>query len=320
MIAAVALPLLAVLASAAPADGAVALAGDSEIAAAVERSLADRGVRVVSSEAAGTVQVRVQSDPAGIRLSIHDRNGHLVERIVANAEIAAAVAESWLRDDLTRPLLEPHEIATTEGGPAVTRPPVRSHPGGSSGASVTVVSTTSLAFDRSLWMGAALGACVRAGPFCVGVEIQVAGDTATIGNVGARYNAVSDSASCQAPQQRKLTRLGAEALLAADLPLRIGAGSLGPGIGVGAGWLSTSALLGNHGANATKVGLRAETRVLLSWPLAWGLAVDLGLWADILPFAHRNNFTTNGFDLPGEPLGFLRAELGLRYGPLGHAR
>jgi hypothetical protein len=139
-----------------------------------------------------------------------------------------------------------------------------------------------------------------------------------MGNIGARYAALScDGSNTNAqPQQRQLTRLGAEALVTADLPLRIGAGTFGPGIGLGAGWLSTSALLGDHSANATTVGLRAETRILLSWPLAWGLAVDLGLWADVLPFAHRNNFNTAGFDLPGEPLGFLRAQLGLRYGPL----
>jgi hypothetical protein len=112
-----------------------------------------------------------------------------------------------------------------------------------------------------------------------------------------------------------LTRLGAEALLTADLPLRIGAGTLGPGIGLGAGWLSTSAVLGTHGANATAVGPRAETRICFSWPLAWGLAVDVALWADISPLAHRTHFTAGGFELPGEPLGFLRTELGLRYGP-----
>ena len=293
----------------------MALAGDSEMVAAVENALAERGVRVVSLAGIGTVQVQVQPDPSGIRLSIRDRNGHLGERLVANAEIAAAVVESWVRDDLVRPLLEPHEIATTEDAPSVTKP--RAHAAETSGTSVTVAGETALATDGSLWMGAALGACVRVGAFCVGLQIQVAGDTATTGNIGARYTATPDGsgASCQAPQQRKLTRLGAEALLTADLLLRIGAGTLGPGIAFGAGWLSTSAVLGDNGANATSVGPRAETRILLSWPLAWGLAVDVGVWAEILPLAHRNHFTTGGFDLPGEPLGLLHTELGLRYGP-----
>ena len=327
MIAVVVLQLFAPLASAASADGAalVMLTGDSEIVSAVGHSLADRNVRVVSA-GVEAVQVRVQTDPSGIRLSIHERNGQIVERIVANAEIAAAVVESWLRDDLARPLLEPHEIPTTEaapigGAPVVTRSPVPAHRSASSGASVTVAGGTWLATDGSLWIGAGLGACVRVRSLCLGLEIQVAGDTATTGNIGALYTAVPDSssASCNEQQQRALTRLDADALLTADLPLRIGAGTFGPGIGLGAGWLSTTAVLGDHGGNATTVGPRAETRIMLSWPLAWGLAADVGLRADIMPFAHRKHLTSGGFDLPGEPLGFLRAGLGLRYGPLRHA-
>ena len=324
MISMVVLQLLTVLASAASVDGAapVVLDGDSEMVSALEHCLADRKVRVVAA-GAEAVQVRVQPDPSGIRLSIHDRSGHVVERLVANAEIAAAVVESWLRDDLARPLLEPHEIPTTEvapmgGAPVVTRSPVPAHRGASSGASVTVMGGTSLATDGSLWIGAGLGACVHVRSFCIGLEIQVAGDTAATGNIGARYSAVSASsvASCSEQQQRELTRLGADAVLTADLPLRIGAGTLGPGVGIGAGWLSTTAVLGDHGGNATTPGLRAETRILLSWPLAWGLAADVGLRADISPFAHRKHLTSSGFDLPGEPLGFLRVGLGLRYGPL----
>jgi hypothetical protein len=44
--------------------------------------------------------------------------------------------------------------------------------------------------------------------------------------------------------------------------------------------------------------------------------VDVALWADISPLAHRTHFTAGGFELPGEPLGFLRTQIGLRYGPL----
>jgi len=318
----VVLQLFAVLASVASVDGAVpvVLDGDSEMVSALEHCLVDRKVLVVAA-GAEAVQVRVQPDPSGIRLSIHDRNGHIVERIVANAEIAAAVVESWLRDDLARPLLEPHEIPTTEVVPmggAVTRSSVPAHRGASSGASVTVMGGTSLATDGSLWIGAGLGACVRVRSFCIGLEIQVAGDTAATGNIGARYTAVSDSpaASCNEQQQRELTRLGADALLTADLPLRVGIGTLGPGVGLGAGWLATTALLGDHGGNATTVGPRAEARIVLSWPLALGLAADVGLRADISPFAHRKHLTSSGFELPGEPLGFLRVGLGLRYGPL----
>jgi hypothetical protein len=311
----------------------VALDGDSEVGSAVAQFLAARGIRVVSSAGTESVQVHVQPDPAGIRLFIYDRNGHTVERIVANAEVAAAVVESWVRDDLARSLLDPHEIATTGGAPAkeplpptagpASGPAVASavstpaHPGARSRPSVTVLGETSLATDGTLWIGAALGACVRVGAFCVGVDVQFMGDTAASGNIGALYTVASDStnAVCTEPR-RKLTRMGGNVLMTADLPLRVGAGTIGPGIGLGAGWLSTSAVLDQHGGNATTPELVAEPRIQFSWPLGWGLAADVGLRADILPFAHRKHLTSSGFDLPGEPLGFLHAGLGLRYGSL----
>jgi len=332
MSAAVVLRVLALLASAASAEGvaSVALDGDSEVGSAVAQFLAARGIRVVSSAGTESVQVHVQPDPAGIRLFIYDRNGHTVERIVANAEVAAAVVESWVRDDLARSLLDPHEIPTTGGAPAkeplpptagpASGPAVASavstpaHPGAHPRPSVTVVADTSLATDGTLWIGAAMGACVRVGRFCVGVDVQFIGDTAASGSIGALYTVVDSSNAACAEPRRKLTRMGGNALMTADLPLRMGAGSLGPGIGLGAAWLSTNAVLDQHSGNATTVGFVAEPRIQFSWPLGWGLAADVGLRADILPFAHRRHLTSSGFNLPGEPLGFLHAGIGLRYG------
>jgi len=328
MSAAVVLRVLAVLASAASADGVapVALDGDSEVGAAVAQALTERGIRVVPSAGTESVQVHVQPDPAGIRLFIYDRNGHAVERIVANAEVAAAVVESWVRDDLARSLLDPHDVSTTPAEPA--KPPLSAPAIAASGpapadsgpapvraarrTSVTVLGQTSLATDGSFWVGAAMGACVRVGPFCVGMDAQFMGDTAATGNVGALYAVVADNTVCT-ESRRKLTRMGGEVLATADLPLRVGAGTIGPGIGVGAAWLSTDALLDQHSGSTTNVGLVAQPRIQFSWPLAWGLAADLVLRGDILPLAHRQHLTSGGFNLPGEPLGFLHAGLGLRY-------
>jgi hypothetical protein len=113
--------------------------------------------------------------------------------------------------------------------------------------------------------------------------------------------------------------MGGEVLATADLPLRVGAGTIGPGIGVGAAWLSTDALLDQHSSSSTNTRLVAQPRIQFSWPLAWGLAADAGLGADILPFAQRKHLTAGGFNLPGEPLGFLHAGLGLRYGSLARS-
>jgi hypothetical protein len=75
-------------------------------------------------------------------------------------------------------------------------------------------------------------------------------------------------------------------------------------------------VLGDHSGSATSIGLRIATHLFLSWPLFGGLALDTGLWADVLPLAHTGDLHASGFVLPGEPLGFVRFELGLRYGSL----
>jgi len=63
------------------------------------------------------------------------------------------------------------------------------------------------------------------------VDVQFSGDMAVSGNVGALYTVVdSSNAACTEPR-RKLTRMGGNALMTADLPLRVGAGTLVRGLG-----------------------------------------------------------------------------------------
>jgi hypothetical protein len=309
--------LLAQASAGSPETGAVTLAGDGELVAAMQRLLTERGIVVVAPEVEGAVQLQVQPDPAGLRIFIRDRNGNVVERVAATPEVGAVVVESWMREDLTQPLLAPHAVVTPVPWPAP--PPPRAPPPPAPAplmASVVVASQTALGTDNSLWMGASVAACVRLGWFCVGLQTQFAGDTALAGNVGARYAPVG-GASCQDTDptlSRQLTRIGAGALATLDLPLRIGAGTFGPGLGVGIGWQSTRATLGDHSGSATSVGLRTATHLFLSWPLFGDLSLETALWVDLLPLAHTGDFSASGFALPGEPLGFMRFELGLRYG------
>jgi hypothetical protein len=316
-----AMVLLLVLAQASagsPEAGMVTLAGDGELVAAMQRSLALRGIAVVPNDVEGAVHLQIQPDAAGLRIFIRDRNGNVVQRAAATPEVGAVVVESWMREDLSQPLLAPHAVVTPVDLPAPPRAPPPPAPAPLH-ASVVVASQTSLGTDNSLWMGASVGACVRVGWVCLGLQTQVAGDTALAGDVGARY-APEGGASCRDTDPtlpRQLTRMGAGALATVDLPLRIGAGTIGPGLGVGAGWQSTRASLGDHSGSATSIGLRTATHLFLSWPLVGALALDLGLWADLLPLAHTGDLSASGFALPGEPLGFVRLEVGLRYGSMG---
>ncbi len=311
--------LLAQTSAGSPETGMVTLAGDEQLVAAMQRSLAERGIAVLPPDAQGAVHLQVQPDPAGLRIFIRDRNGNVVERAAATPEVGAVVVESWMREDLANPLLQPHAVVTPVAWP--TTPPRAPPPPApvSRATSVVVASQISLATDNSLWLGASVGACVRVGWFCLGVQTHFVGDTAWAGEVGARY-APEGGAACQDTDPslpRQLTRMGAGALATLDLPLRIGAGTFGPGRGVGVGWQSTRAALGDHTGSATSIGLRTATHLFLSWPLFGDLSLDASLWADVLPLAHTGDLDSSGFVLPGEPLGFMRIELGLRYGGMG---
>lgn len=316
----VALVLLLSLAQASPGSpeaGRVTLAGDGELVAAMQRSLAERGIAVVAPEVEGAVRLQVVPDPAGLRIFIRDRHGNVVERVAATPEVGAVVVESWMREDLTQPLLAPHAVVTPVQWPSPPRAPPPPAPTPLL-ASVVVASQVSIGTDNSLWMGASVGACARVGWFCLGLQTQFTGDTALAGDVGARYDP-EGGASCQDTDPtlpRQLTRMGAGALATLDLPLRIGAGTFGAGLGVGMAWQSTRVTLGDHSGSATSIGLRTATHLFLSWPLYGGVALDTGLWADVLPMAHTGNFNASGFALPGEPLGFVRLELGLRFGQM----
>jgi len=312
---AVVMLLLAQASAAQTETGMVTLAGDSELVAAMLWPLTERGIVVVPAEQVGAMQVRIQRDPAGLRVFIRDRHDNVVQRVAATPEMAAVVVESWMREDLTQPLLQPHAVVT----PVESSTPLRAPPAPVPTpliASVVVATQTSLATDNTLWVGASVGACVHVGWLCLGLQTQFASDSARMGDVGARY-APADGATCQYTDPsgtRQMTRMSAGALATVDLPLHIGAGTFGPGLGVGAGWQSTRATLGDHSGAVVSIGLRSATHLFLSWPLLGALALDAGLWADVLPLAHTGDFNSSGFVLPGEPLGFMRFELGLRYG------
>jgi len=161
-----------------------------------------------------------------------------------------------VRDDLARPLLEAHEIATTEAAPMVTAPAVFRASRRSFGTSVTVAGQTSLAPDGSLWMGAGPGSlCARR------VVLRRSRDP-SCGRHGrhrehrARYNCDPRGLGAQAGQKpssnKVVTRLGAEALSPEICPCASEPEPLARGLVSGAGWLSTSAVLGTHGARTRR--------------------------------------------------------------------
>ena len=169
--------------------------------------------------------------------------------------------------------------------------------------SLTASAETSVATDGSLWLGVTAGLCFRIGPACAGALVRVSNDAATFGE----------------SREMKTGRLGTDVLLGAGLPIHKGRLTILPGIGVGVGWLRTTALnavapSGSDGVDVDGGGLRASATTQLSIAVSRSTAIDLGMAADVSPVAHTALYREGSSFLAGEPRGFVRGGVGVRVG------
>ena len=292
--------------------GAVVLDGDAEAVAQVRAVFASRPAAEATRCAAVSANLRLRG--AALDIRIVDAGGRVSERTVSDPRTAADLIESWARLSPLE-LMPPPLPSALPPAPAAPRsdnlearrdpPPFevrRAAPDPARPAfHVTATADTSVASDGSVWFGASLGGCVRFGPICAGVAARVAGDARFAG----------------AATQLDSTRMLADLLVVADLPLRAGRVLLAPGIGVGFGWVHIAQ---NHPAVASDEvdidggGLRANAHLGASLVLGRGLGIEAMLALDAAPLAHVAADQQDGARLAGEPWGDLRAGIGLRYG------
>jgi hypothetical protein len=296
-----------------PAAGTAALEGSPEAVTDVGGALAQRGIALAARADEAALRARVEPTRAGLRLELRDREGRFAEREVATPALAAAVIESWLRTDIAGPLLAARPVLGAASQETTTAPAAASAAGaaGPGALSVAIAGETAVGVDRSLWLGASAAGCVRAGPLCVGLLVSIAHDTGATGPPRPLY---------KEEDQGTLQRLGADGMVTVGWPMRLGPVVLTPGLAGGVAWLSSRASFRDdkdgeeHDGEATRVGPVFEARAILSLPVARALAIDLGIGAKLCPTAHREELEEDKFTIPGEPLGYLRAGIGLRYG------
>jgi hypothetical protein len=92
---------------------AVVVGGDEDAVAALAPRLGARGISTIVPDGCAAARARVERTDEGLVLRFEDPAGRRFERTVAGAEAAAALVESWVRSDLTAPLLAGR---TAEGG------------------------------------------------------------------------------------------------------------------------------------------------------------------------------------------------------------
>jgi hypothetical protein len=277
---------------------------EPELAAPVVAALARDGIAATAPADCPVVRARLAARPEGVLLIVDDAHGRASERLVADAENAAALIASWTRGDLIEPLL-----AVRPTGPG-GRPPAPDVAAAAPAApdrpvfGIAAAFETSGGFDGSVWFGAHLAGCARLGPTCLGALARFAGDPGLDGDSGTHDT----------------RRLGLEVLLAVDFPIDCGAVFVSPGAGFGAGWMNATRTVydpedGEEEAEEVDGGgLRADAHVTLTIPLGAGLALDVGIGLDVWILAHTSPYREEDVILAGEPQGRVRGGLGLRYG------
>ncbi len=279
---------------------AVELAGEPLVVADVFEILGARAVSFVV-EQCGAIRAHVERRGNEIAISIADRDGVPIERVVSDARSAATVIESFVRMDVGDPLLAsralPPESAPSLGmrsdhGEAVTvpsRPVAR-------GVQLFSAFETSYASDRTSWVGAHIGVCVMFGPVC--------------GAARLRFASVANGPGVWKEQ---MERRSTELLVGIDIPLAIGPLTISPGFAAGLGQMHTRGA--THEMRAETGGVRADVHVALSIPIWRRLAVDVFTAADLTQET-RVEWDDTMEPLPDEPRLLVRFGVGLRYGGL----
>ncbi len=287
----------------------VVLDGQAAVVSDVSRMLRQRGIATFADES-DCPAVRAQVTRRGSKLDVIIllQEVRRCERLVEDPSTAATLIESWARSDISQPLLFGHGVEQGQGRGQGTSPvvTVSRFPDFQVFARPEVsIGTTGVA-----WLGASLGACIRAGRACLGMRLRLGGDVTPAKN--------GDLAAL---------RFFTDLLATVDVPLGVGRVTFSPGVGAGIGWLRTAVVTDDGNAGTVgDGGLRLDVHGVASLALFRGLALDLSLSlsgvflgsGDVnlyLPDRKTDPMEMPGTEphLPQVPWGFLRAGVGLRW-------
>lgn len=247
----------------APCQPAVSLAGEPALVTQLARGLSARGIGSKAAPGCPVVQAQVARGPTRIAVSIMAIVDQRTDREFVSPELALDFIDSWTRRDISGPLLTAQLLPTTPSLPPLPEPAPRPK-----GPRVDVAARLDLAgsTDRALWVGAHARACGYLGPVCLGSLVR------------------AETAVYPASQ---IQRVNAIALLSAELALRTRHVHVVPGLGLGVGFLRSTAPPGQMSMfGGTRVldqgGMRAAAYLGLSFPLPRGFGIDVGADAEFL--------------------------------------
>ncbi|HEY6724771.1 MAG TPA: hypothetical protein VI197_12110 [Polyangiaceae bacterium] len=308
-----------------PCPPGVRLVGDEAAAEAVSALLLTAGVQTSGEQHCVTVIAELRREPDG-RLGVRlvDTQGRSTDRLVSNAETAAAVIESWARVDLVAPMLEApaQAVPEMELAPAGQAPSTASKPethadgvpGGPHAGGVpagprkdfdaTAWLGVSLADDDSLWTDLSIAGCLRVGAACLGAELRGSFDTE-----------VHDAAA-----ELDTDRGEVGGLLSAEYMVGIPESRwrVSPGFAAGAGYVSSdvdadaSPEMG-PAVSRGDVSMRLGVFGHVAAAVARDLHLSGRLGFEVAPLARTRAEPEDGVLIPGVPRWYLRFAVGVRY-------
>jgi len=294
----------------------VRLVGDEAAAKAVSALLLTAGVQTSGEQHCVTVIAELRREPDG-RLGVRlvDTQGRSTDRLVSDAETAAAVIESWARVDLVAPMLEAPaqpvpevELAPKGQAPSRESKP-ETHAGGvPSGPRKDFEATAwlgvSLANDDSLWADLSFAACLRVGAACLGAELRGSFDT-EVHDDDAEFDT---------------DRGEVGGLLTTEFVVGIPESRwrVGPGFAAGAGYVSSDVDIDaspemDHAVSRGDVSMRLGVFGHVAAALARDLHLSGRLGFEVAPLARTRAEPEDGVLIPGVPRWYLRFAVGVRY-------
>jgi hypothetical protein len=296
----------------------IVLRGSEPARSAIVAELVRAGIDMTPRPGCAAEDVVVTADATGLTLIMTDAYGRVTHRTVTDVEAAGAVIESRTRPDLLAPLLPQGEgMASQKGdgnfteqtaptGRPTTPSIVQLREVQAAGHSVTmfVASEYAMGSDESGWAGLSVSGCVTLGPICLGTLIRFWHDL--------------DAAAESAEVIRK--RNAGEVAVSLDAPFTRRGITFSPGMEIGVGWVH----MGGFGGHPAMVDdnefdhgdVIAGVHVTVSFPVSQHWSIESGLGFNLSLFAHQAPFVIDGVMLPGEPLAYGLASVGLRYGGL----
>jgi hypothetical protein len=270
------------------------LDGDGALVDAIDSTLRERGISTKATAACPTTTALVERRDNAIAVTVTDPYGRRSTRMIEDASAAARLIESWARQDMNASALVGWTEAPAAGPSSTIDPridaaatPVRTSQ--RDPLTLAIAGETSLDSDGTPWFGARVNVCVRLGPLCASATARILADD---------------------------SRRDIDVLLGAAVPVMLGRRVvLVGGVAAGAGQFRSPFTRNELMTTKTSIGARVDAHASLAIALTRYIALHVGVSASASPQAPML-IETEG-DVPvdnGEPVGFVRGEIGLRIG------